>query len=365
MQRTMGQKEPDVGGAAGAGTIDPAGQLDHGSYGLPVHHRRRNPVFIIGHGSSGTTIMTKLLRKYLRISFGTESQFFHRYYRRLPLYGDLRRERNIRRLIRDILSERCFKRWRQVLGCTMDPEKVYLGLQSLSYRGVLDSIFLRLAEFHQMTRWGDKTPEYVHHLPVLQELFPDAQYIHIVRDGRDVALSVFLRYFGAKNIYTAAREWREAIELARSFLGGLDRSQYVDVRYEDLLSEPGEVFAKLIRFLDIEDRGGGLGLAIGRSVSLELDSDNHGKWKRLFSESQRLLYESVAGDLLDAYGYETIVKAPRKVRLARRAWFFMDDCLRRLSHPGQVGDNLYRLKLRLASLKSYLHLKTIHRWRAG
>ena len=86
-----------------------------------------------------------------------------------------------------------------------------------SYRGVLDAVFGQLADNNNTDRWGDKSPEYVQDLDVVGELFPDAKYIHLIRDGRDVALSVMSRYWGPKNIYTAATEWKQAIEAVDAF----------------------------------------------------------------------------------------------------------------------------------------------------
>ena len=54
------------------------------------------------------------------------------------------------------------------------------------------AIFESYAAKEQKPRWGDKTPMYMRHLPLLDRLFPAAQYVHLIRDGRDAALS-FLR----------------------------------------------------------------------------------------------------------------------------------------------------------------------------
>ena len=70
---------------------------------LPIRHRRTDPVFVIGHGRSGTSILATLLRQHLRVAFGTESQFFIRYHRQLARYGDLSREAN-RRAVRAMAS---------------------------------------------------------------------------------------------------------------------------------------------------------------------------------------------------------------------------------------------------------------------
>lgn len=84
-------------------------------YDLDVKHSRTNPVFVVGNARSGTSIFCKMIRKYLKISFGTESQFIIRYYNTLARYGDLRKDENLLLLIYDISRERCFERWEKDL----------------------------------------------------------------------------------------------------------------------------------------------------------------------------------------------------------------------------------------------------------
>ncbi len=219
---------------------------------MTLYHMRSTPVHIIGHARSGTSILVDVLRRYLNISFGTESQFIIRFEKKLAQYGDLRSEGNIKRLIRDVAQERCFQRWHKFDGFVLDAEQIFHDLPERSYRGVLEAAFMQLAQHRGMNRWGDKTPEYVFHLPVLYHLLPDAQYIHIVRDGRDVALSIFQQEFGAKNVYKAAIDWRQQRQLVHHFAQTLPPEQFVEIRYEDFLGATDETFRQLVDFLDIE-----------------------------------------------------------------------------------------------------------------
>ena len=168
---------------------------------LKAEHTLHSPVFVIGHGRSGTSVTIKLLRKYIGINFGTESQFIIRCFRKIKQYGDLAEERNIKLLIDDLCKERCFYRWNKRFGFVLDREKVFTELPERSYKGVLISIFSQFAKYHQMERWGDKTPKYTVSLPILYQLFPDAQFVHIVRDGRDVFLSMVQASLTGENPY--------------------------------------------------------------------------------------------------------------------------------------------------------------------
>ncbi len=320
---------------------------------MDVRHTDTSPVFIIGYGSSGTTIFSQLVRRYLKISFGTESQFIHRYFNRLHTYGDLREDGNLRRLIADIGSERCFSRWAK-FGFAVDENRIFDNVKARTYRGVLESFFGALASHQSMTRWGDKTPEDVYHLDVVRQLFPDAKYVHLVRDGRDVALSVFGRYFGPKNAFCAARVWKDAICRIQQFAKTVDRDQILEVRYEDLLSDPATVFARLIQFLKIADDDNRLRTSIESTIKGDLKESNSYKWKTGLTAKQRQIFERVAGHELRQYGYETDSPADDRVTIIDRTYWVVDDRIRRWLIPAYWRDNTYRFGLRVKDARMAL-----------
>ncbi len=142
---------------------------------MRAHHNESSPVLVLGHGRSGTSIFSRILRDYLGVAFGTEAQFVARYYQRLRMYGDLRDPENLARLVRHITTERWFKRSRKFNDFQTTPEAILRDVREPTYRGVLDAVFLQLAKHLGMSRWGDKTPDYWRHLDVIGSLFPDAQ----------------------------------------------------------------------------------------------------------------------------------------------------------------------------------------------
>jgi Sulfotransferase family len=317
---------------------------------LVVTHRRTTPVFVVGHARSGTSITAALMRKYLKINFGTESQFIVRYFNRLTRYGVLQDDRDLRLLVHDIAAERCFYRWRKRFGFTLDPERVLAELEERTYRGVLLAIFGQFAAYHRMDRWGDKTPEYNRSLSVLDELFPDAQYVHVVRDGRDAALSAFKIHFGDKNAYATALEWIESVEAVRRFAARLPPRRLLEIRYEDLLTNPSAVFAQLIAFLDIDDPHGRLLAFIDAHIDDDLRGDNMQKWKKAFTPAQQALYEAVAGDLLHHYGYELVAGGRRQLAFPARVFWSLDNQVRRMSQREYWQDNLYKARVRTRAI---------------
>lgn len=312
-----------------------------------VNHLNLAPVHVIGHGRSGTSILIRLLREYLQIGFGTESQFIIRFLNRLGDYGDLTVESNRRRLVTHICDERWFQRCHKRLGFATTPDAILADVVAPTYRGILDATFGQLAKHLRMRRWGDKTPEYIHHLPELYGLFPDARFIHMVRDGRDVALSGFEMPFGEKNIFSAAVDWSRAMQQIREFSQSLPKGSLLEVRYEDFLQRPVQQFARIIEFLEIDPDGGRLLERIDEQVSRDLKQGNFDKWRTRLTSRQIARFDRIAWSNLRHFGYETSVSgAAPPPRLTSWFWKF-DNKLRKLMRADYWSDNFYKAGLRV------------------
>jgi hypothetical protein len=213
---------------------------------------------------------------------------------------------------------------------------------------VLTAIFSQLADQLSCERWGDKTPEYAYHLPLLLELFPEASFVHVVRDGRDVALSTFDMHFGAKNAYAAARDWMACIDAVDTFRRAFPQARVLEIRYEDLLSDPQAVFGGLSRFLQIVD-GEALAARVGSAVAPQLRAGNTNKWRARLSTSEQRRFEAVAGSALTRYGYDRIAPDIKPPSAIARMYWSIDDRARRATTRGYLRDTLYRAGLRLGA----------------
>lgn len=319
----------------------------------PWSHTEFSPVFVIGHGSSGTSLMVELLRRHLKIAFGTESQFIIRIARRLGSYGDLHDSDNSRRLVSHLLQERWFERCKR-FEYFPDVESILSRVEEPSYAGILRAIFEGLADQMQMVRWGDKTPNYLNDLDTLDELFPDAKYIHVIRDGRDVALSLKSRCFGANNAFRAAHCWRSAIDKADEFSLRLRPEQIVNVRYEQLLGSPVESFAMLARFLKISDPDGCLLDEIKRAIPDSIKSGNCDKWIKSMSARETRTFDQIACQQLLRHGYDSSAKEPRSASRIEHGYWMVDDRIRRYGNSEYWKDNLYKARLRVRGVCRHL-----------
>ena len=311
-----------------------------------AEHTRFDPVFVVGHTRSGTTLTCRLLLDHLGVNFGTESQFMIRYHERLHRYRDLNDDRSLRCLFEEIGRERFFERTRRNFGFVFDVDRAMRFIESRTYAGALRVIFEQFALEKGMTRWGDKTPEYGRHLPVLRELFPAAQFIHLVRDGRDVAVSAFKAGFGPKNVHEAATTWIERVQAITSFGRTMPPSDFLTVRYEDLLGDPVATMGTIGAFLGIANHAT-LVETIAPRLRAQVWEGNAGKSSRLLSAREMECFEAVAADVLEQNGYALRVgRGARPITVSESLRWRAKGVWRRVSNRQYWADNQYKLRLR-------------------
>src|SRR5437773_2288752 len=120
------------------------------------------------------------------------------------------------------------------------------------------------AEGHGKSRWGDKTPMYMRHLRLLRRLFPEAQYVHLIRDGRDAAVSflslpagiAFETWVHPRSAAQFACQWRRDVTAARRLGRGLGTERYLEVRYEDLIADAEPVLRQICAFAGLSYEAG-------------------------------------------------------------------------------------------------------------
>ena len=199
--------------------------------------------------------------------------------------------------------------------------------------GLLRAFYELYAERAGKERWGEKTPGYATNMVQIQGALPEARFVHLIRDGRDVALSAMDR---AKKPLTAgqvAKRWKRRITKARKQSRKVPH--YMEARYEDLVLDTEPTLRRVTDFLELpwdpvmldyheraEERLKEMARelpATEKRPQLEQDhrlkihaltkeppkKDRVERWREQMSEDDRLAFEQVAGDLLDELGYAT------------------------------------------------------------
>ena len=178
------------------------------------------PIFIIGCQRSGTTLLRLILDAHPRLSCGPESRFL----------ADLAK----------VTGEE----WPRIEPYGF-PREYFID----RFAQLFHEFQMGYAERRGKVRWGDKSPRYTLHLPFLDELFPNCQVIHVIRDGRDVVSSHRERW-GYASAYKATAKWQRYIHTARAASATLGPDRYVEVRYEQLVADPKPELERILGFLD-------------------------------------------------------------------------------------------------------------------
>lgn len=322
--------------------------------------RSRAPVFVMGCHRSGTNLLYDTLlsaggfviyRGYLPV---------HKML--IPRFGSLRQKKNRENLLRVWLKSESFRR--------SELPADYVQEQVLNYcRDGGDFIRITMGEMarrQNVSRWAVYDPDALLHMKQIKAEIPDALFVQIVRDGRDVALSLEkMRGFRPfpwnrrqLGLQETAVYWRWMVERGRR--NGIQiPSDYMEVHYEELVSEPESALKKLGEFIDHDlNRERILQSALGRiteSNSSFADENASaqpvGRWKEKLSRKQVVSIESAVGDTLEEFGYELTTHPSDRSGGLRTHWL-------RLFYPAFLDAKVF-LKTRTV-LGRFSNLEPLH-----
>jgi hypothetical protein len=178
------------------------------------------PIFIVGCPRSGTTLLRLILDSHPHISCGPESHFLTdleaivgRYWHRLQPFGFEKRY------------------WHEKIAT------------------FFDSFQMEHARARGKSRWADKTPKYSVKLAFINEVFPDCQIVHVIRDPYDVVASHRERWGYKSAVRCAMHTWKQYVTEARAVGGVLPANRYREIRYEQLVASPEPVLRELLEYL--------------------------------------------------------------------------------------------------------------------
>jgi hypothetical protein len=238
---------------------------------------------------------------------GPEGQFVLKFARKLGRYGDLSRPKSLRRLVVDLSHDMMFTILREQHNADVSVSAILERTTEPTYAAVVEAVFRVIADIKGLPRIGSKNPLFALDLPCIESLFRDrAKYLCIVRDGRDVFLSLKGEPWGRMSAYVAARRWAHIDQKLRVFADTIEKDRFLLIRYEDLLSDLNGTLGKLEGFAK-------LSIPHDTRASLIRENDkrnNCGKWKTAMSKRDLYIYESVAGAPLRWHGYETLFVEP-------------------------------------------------------
>jgi hypothetical protein len=301
-----------------------------GPYGWARRLRRRpSPAgppapFIVGVGRSGTTLLRLMLDSHPELAIGPETGFAPEVVRAC------RKHRASPEELVDLI--RAQRSWGDFDLDEAELERRFAAADRLDAGAALRALYGLYAEGQGKPRWGDKTPAYVKRMPMIAGALPEARFIHVIRDGRDVAISRARRADEPATPERAAGTWKKRILRAREQAGRLDH--YLEVRYEDLVTDTEATLRRVAELVELPwdeamlayheraeerlaeisrdlpavgskgERSGSERAAAHALAKEPPKPERIAAWRRQMSRADRASYEAIAGDLLAVLGYE-------------------------------------------------------------
>lgn len=277
------------------------------------------PIFIIGVPRSGTTLLAAMLSMHSNLSCGPETGFFRRLAAVNP--NDLCDVASWPDTAVNFIANikhtgyAGYEEKRLLEKYHLNPQQIqaFLAEKHPSIPNILAGVTEQYMTAAGKKRWIEKTPDHIQYLPSLRHYFPDSPIIHIVRDPRDVALSLTKVPWGAQSFLEALFSWRKFEGAGSNFLA-MDERNYV-LHFEDLLSAPRETLTDLCRFIDeefepqmLDTSGAGKsvnsrGVPWKAKASQPIDKSRIAAWRKSISAAENKVAEAILGDRLEFYGY--------------------------------------------------------------
>jgi len=315
------------------------------------------PVFIVGCGRSGTSLLRRLMNQHPQVGIPLESLF-----------------------IVDYLQAAARQPVARMTGMLVrEPEILEWGLRPAAYdltgcatiAEAIDRLHRLYLAPRGKSRWGQKTPRFVRHLPLLRFHFPEARFVHLVRDPRAVAASLIRSNVHRSTATYAARRWRMDVDLGLAFEQAAPGS-VLRVAYEELVARPDNVLRGVCEFCGLDFDPKMLTSAEERpseysdfyaQIHANVDHPATGefvdRWTNDLSEQQVALIEHLAGARMEELGYARVggdqpdlpsgwkIRGDRMRGMAEQAYRYAR------YRPRYLAFLLYR-KARLGLLKSFL-----------
>src|SRR5580658_3798916 len=293
--------------------------------------RKLRPVFVIGCHRSGTNLLYDTLLS--AGGFAVYRGYLPIYKILMPRFGDPRNPRNLRRIVDTFLRSKGFT-------CTdLDAAQLSGKLMAECRTGgdFIRIVMDEVARQQSVQRWAVYDPDSVLHVPRIKADLPDALFVHIIRDGRDIALSLLkmgeFRPFPwsrkPRGLLETAIYWDWMVQTGRRH-GQKIPADYIEIRYEDLVGDPRRTLATLGQFLDHDlDYERIQNTKLGRlresnssfrDEATQTRENPVNRWKERLSGQEIADLEALVGPSLEESGYSLTTSAEKGRVSLRNRW---------------------------------------------
>lgn len=280
---------------------------------------------IVGTGRSGTTYLTRMFFASMDMGMSSEPRSIASLYRKIGRFGDLKKKANLQRLVETVYADKLLTHLavRRKIPVTID--ELWERVQEPTYRGVMYAMLQLVADKRGKSRLAYKDPLDLINMPVLAEIFPTARFVHIIRDGRDVAASMLKFKWGNTNLFAGGRFWAERVRIGQAD-GSRLAERYFELRLEDLVLDTEQTATAVGQFVN-QGRNPEQVTDLVARVNRTKRVDAIYQWRDKLTASERRLCEAGAGEMLGRCGYE--VASTAQLSLVKQGFYLGADFCQR------------------------------------
>ena len=273
-----------------------------------------SPIFIVGTQRSGSNLLRLMLNESKEIFAPHPPHILKTFFPLLSLYGDFRKYENHIRLVSDVCE--FVKKNPVEWDVIPNKESVAERVKSRKLIDIMARIYEFGAEAKGANYWCCKSMANVAFLPEIYKVLPNAKFIYLYRDGRDVALSFAKAFVGEKHVYSVAKQWEKDQSFALKFKEKCPENQFFSLQYETFIQSPESELKRLCAFLGVvfqpemmryyqskESQKAAESGEMWKNVVKPVLSGNHLKFLTESPPEQIRIFEMEAGETLRRLGY--------------------------------------------------------------
>lgn len=272
------------------------------------------PIIIIGTQRSGSNLLRLMLNQHSQIASPHPPHVLQTFMPLLSKYGDLSVDGNFLQLAKDVCAFVMLNpvNW----GIKYKAEVVASKTQSRTLIGIYQVVYETYADTQGKTHWCSKSMANLYFIPQIEASGTHPFYIHLIRDGRDVAASFRKAVVGEKHCFHIAKQWKTDQDIAEQNCREFAADRYIPVMYENLIRDPENTLRILLHHIGLQfeetmleyhqtseaqktAEAGKMWDNLRKPVMVS----NSNKFLSQLSEEDVRIFESVAGETLERHGY--------------------------------------------------------------
>jgi hypothetical protein len=284
---------------------------------------------------SGTTLLSMMVGAHgqIAVPLATTGMWID-FAQRLGDFNNLTTREGVVRLVDAIRGHERIRLW----DAALDRAALMKELPLNSYGAIVARFHAEYARAKGKPFWANVDIATLDHMEQVNLWFGDARFLHIVRDGRDVALSHQTMPYGAGNSAECARAWVNRTTTNAKMGSILGSTRYMTIRFEDLVLDTRASLDRICGFLGVAFDGSMLHYAdmvedkiprdrrwLWPALSHPPQESRTRQWRKHMTESQRIVFEGIANRALKDWGYEAYDTVPKSAAAyLLDLWYYLD-----------------------------------------